>query len=478
MTIAQDMAGGVTEAAAPVAPAVADAPKSYTGNAAYVVALLAAANAVSFFDRGFIALVIDPIKATLHVTDTQIGLMIGPAFILFYSTVSLPIARLADSWNRKHIILAGMFFWSACTALFGLGRNFVTLGVARMGVGLGEAALVPAGVSIIGDIVPRERLSRSVSAFTAGGIFGGSFAPLAGGLLMLWLTGIPDVVLPWVGTLAPWQTAFVIISLPGAVLGFVIMATMREPGRVLRGGRNKAHSGREAAAYILGHKRAVLAPILGFATISAIGGVTTWTPTFFMRTYGWSTTDVGLALGIISITLGTLGAVMGGWLADELRRRGREDANILIGAAAMLAMLPMGIVMFLTDHASLAMGMMAAKSFTLAVAFGVAHPCVSLAAPPTMRSQAVATYLLGANMVGIGIVPLLIPLMNDYVFHDPMALRHSLNIVSIGATPIAVGLLLYGRAAFVRHVAAMLKAGGEDSPVSYPDQRIALVQGG
>ncbi|MDF7775549.1 MFS transporter [Sphingomonas sp. AOB5] len=458
-TIAEDMAGGVTEATAPMEPDAANAPRGGATNAAYVVFLLAAANAVSFFDRGFISLVIDPIKATLHLTDTQIGLMIGPAFIIFYSTVSLPIARLADSWNRKRIIIAGMLFWSACTALFGLGKNFLTLGAARMGVGLGEAALVPAGVSIIGDIVPRERMSRSVSAFTAGGIFGGSFAPLAGGLLMLWLTGIPDVVLPGIGALAPWQTAFVIISLPGILLAFVIMATMREPVRVHRSRGEKAQSGREAAAYIWRHKRAVLVPILGFAMISTIGGVTTWTPSFFMRTYGWSTADVGVAIGIISITLGTTGAIAGGWMADELRRRGREDANILIAVGAMLAMLPMGIIMFLTDNAWLSMGMMAIKSFTLAVAFGVAHPCVSLAAPPTMRSQAVATYLLSANMVGIGIVPVLIPLMNDYVFHDPMALRHSLNIVSIAVTPLSVGLLLWGRKAFVAHVEAMMKAG-------------------
>ncbi|WP_091743215.1 spinster family MFS transporter [Phenylobacterium immobile] len=419
----------------------------------YVVILLAMANGVSFMDRGFVALVIDPIKQTLHVTDTQIGLMIGPAFIIFYSTVSLPIAQLADAHNRKRIILAGMFFWSACTALFGLARNFATLGVARMGIGLGEAALVPAGVSIIGDMVPRAKIGRAVSMFTAGGILGGSLSSILGGFLMLWLTKIGVIHIPVFGDLHPWQSAFVIISLPGIVLGFVIMLTMREPMRRARAtAANKPKTSRQTARYLWTNKRAVLSLILGFAFISGVSSGGGWTPTFFMRTYNLSPATVGTAIGSMALTLGVFGAVLGGWTADLLRKRGREDANILVAVAAMLLMLPMSVTIFMTNYVWIAFSLMAGKVLLTSMAFGVAHSCVSLAVPTTMRSQAVAVYLLCANFFGIGFVPLLIPVMTDYVFRDPLSLRYSLAMVSVVGTPISVGLLLIARRPFLSHL--------------------------
>jgi MFS family permease len=424
----------------------------------YVVALLAISNGVSFFDRGFVSLVIDPIKQTLQISDTQIGLMIGPAFIVFYSTISLPIARLADGRNRKHIILAGMFFWSACTAAFGMAKNLFVLGAARMGVGLGEAALVPAGISIINDLVPREKIGRAVSMFTAGGILGGSLATLLGGFLMLWLTDVGDIRLPLLGHMEPWQTAFLIISLPGVILGLVIVFTMREPMRRIAATEKQSISIREAASYIVGHKRAVMCTILGFAMLSALSGVGTWTPTFFMRSFGLTPAQVGASIGLFSLFGGALGAIAGGSLTDTLRKRGREDANILVAVVAVLVMLPMNIFGFVTNDPVVALALAAARTLVVSMAFGVAHPCVSLAAPAAMRSQAVAIYLLCANGIGIGFVPLLVPLLTDYLFHDPLALRYSLMIVSVVSTPIILTLLLIARKPFVAHVGGMSAA--------------------
>jgi MFS family permease len=424
----------------------------------YVVILLALANGVSFMDRGFVSLVIDPIKETLGVTDTQIGLMIGPAFIIFYSTVSLPIAQLADAHNRKRIILVGMFFWSACTALFGLSRNFTVLAGARMGIGLGEAALVPAGVSIISDMVPRAKIGRAVSMFTAGGIMGGSISSILGGVLMLWLTKIGVIDVPVLGALHPWQAAFVIISLPGIVLGLVILFTMREPMRRARTAvAAKPTTSGETARYLWANKRAVLALIMGFAFISGVSSGGGWMPTFFMRTYDLTPATVGGLVGSMALTLGVFGAVLGGSTADFLRKRGREDANILVAVVAMLIMLPLSIGIYLTNFVWLAFSLLAGKVLLTSMAFGVAHSCVSLAVPTTMKSQAVAVYLLCANFFGIGFVPLLIPVMTDYVFRDPLSLRYSLAMVSVVGTPIAVGLLLIARKPFLGHLINLAK---------------------
>jgi MFS family permease len=448
----------VTEKSQVVSEPAPTGPFAGVKGAWYVVILLALSNAVSFFDRGFVSLVIDPIKDSLHVTDTQIGLMIGPAFIIFYSTVSLPIARLADSRNRKHIILAGMFFWSACTAAFGMARNIVFLGGARMGVGLGEAALVPAGISIINDLVPREKIGRAVSMFTAGGMLGGALSGLAGGVIYAWLVSVGDINLPLIGRVEPWQQAFLIISIPGVILGLVILFTMGEPMRRIAANQKASLSMREAVGYIFAHKRAVLCTILGFAMLSAQAGVATWTPTFFMRTYGLSPVQVGAAIGVFGLLSGVLGAVAGGAITDYLRKRGREDANILIGAGTILLVLPCNIFGWITDDPVTALVLAAVRGMILALAYGVAHPCVSLAAPANMRSQAVAIYLLCANAIGIGMIPVIVPLLNDYVFHDPKALRYSLLIVSVAATPLMAGLLLYARKPFVAHVTAMAAA--------------------
>jgi MFS family permease len=421
----------------------------------YVVGLLAVANGISFLDRGFINLVIDPIKQTLSVSDTQMALLVGPAFLIFYSTVSLPLGRIADRFNRKRLMLAGILFWSTCTALFGFARNFATLAVARMGVGLGEAALVPAGVSILSDRVPREKLGRAVSTFTAGGILGGASAALLGGVLMHWLTRAGPIKTHF-GIFQPWQTAFLIISVPGVIVALLMAFTLKEPVRRRAAGEGvpKVSLG-ETLRYLWGRRSGTLFPMLGFAFISTASGVSTWMATYYIRTFGLTPAQVGPIMGITSLVIGFPAAVLGGYLADRLRRGGREDANILVAVAALALEIPLSLLILNAPNAVFAFIVAAPSSFLLIMAFGVAHPAMALTVPSHMRSQAVALYLLCANTVGLGIVPLAIALMTDYVFKDPLALRYSMTIAVIVFVPLAVIFMLAFRKKFITQVEAV-----------------------
>lgn len=406
----------------------------------YVVGLLAVSNAISFADRGFINLVIDPIKQSLHVSDTGMALLIGPAFIFFYSTVSLPLGRMADRWNRKILAVTGILFWSLCTLMFGMAGSFAALFIARMGVGLGEAALVPAGVSILSSMMPRDRLARAVSIFTGGGMLGGSIATALGGALLTWLTLHGHFEVPVIGTLAPWQTAFVIIALPGLLVGVIAAYTLREPMRERPVAMEQITIAR-TLSYLWNRRRGALIPLFGFALVSAASGVSTWMATFYIRTFGLTPLEVGGIMGTTSIIIGFPASILGGSIADMLRRRGREEANLIVAIGALLVQVPLSILILSISNPWVCFAIAVPSSFCLIMAFSVAHSAVALSVPSTMRAQAVALYLLCANCIGIGIVPLLVALLTDRLFGDPMLLRYSMMIVTACIMPFAIVVL-------------------------------------
>jgi MFS family permease len=377
------------------------------------------------------------------------ALLIGPAFIFFYSTVSLPLGRLADRWNRKVLIVGGILFWSVCTGLFGVAGSFAVLFLARMGVGLGEAALVPSGVSILGDMMPRDRLGRAVSIFTGGGILGGATATALGGILLGWLTSVGHAHIPLVGQAAPWQQAFLILALPGLVVGALAAFTLPEPARV----RDVTSTGssitiRRTIGYLWANRRGTLVPLLGFALISTASGVSTWMATFYIRTFGLTPMTVGTIMGFTSIIVGFPGAVTGGTLVDILRKRGREDANLIVAIGALLFEIPLSFIILNISNPWICFALAVPSAFFLIMAFSVAHSAVALSVPSTMRAQAVAFYLLCANGIGIGIVPLVVALLTDQFFGDPLWLRYSMMTVIACVMPFTIVILAISRAPY------------------------------
>ena len=196
----------------------------------YAVGLLFVAYTFSFVDRFILTLLIEPIKQDFNLSDTGVSLLVGFAFVIFYTFLGIPIGRLADRVNRRNLIVAGITLWSCMTALCGMARGFGSLFVARVGVGVGEAALSPAAYSMIADLFPPKKLGRALSVYTAGAFVGVGLALIVGGLVVQSVISSPDITLPIIGEVRSWQVPFFIVGLPGLLVA-ALMYTVKEPVR-------------------------------------------------------------------------------------------------------------------------------------------------------------------------------------------------------------------------------------------------------
>ena len=189
------------------------------GYAWYMVILLTLAYICSFIDRYMLGLLVEPIKADLNLTDTQLGLLLGPAFAIFYATMGLPLGWLADRRRRTWIVAAGITIWSAATIACGLVKNFFQMFIARMSVGIGEATLSPCAISMISDSFPRERRAKPIAFYTMAVSIGAALASLFSATVLVWAKSNPGMSLPLVGPIAAWQLAFIAVGLPGFMPG-------------------------------------------------------------------------------------------------------------------------------------------------------------------------------------------------------------------------------------------------------------------
>jgi MFS family permease len=429
----------------------------------YVVGVLTLAYVFSYMDRQILSLLVEPIRRDLEISDTQMSLLMGLSFAVFYTFFGIPLGRLVDSRSRRGIIAAGFALWSVFTAACGLARTYSHLLLLRMGVGVGEAALSPAAYSLISDYMPPQRRNLAISIYVMGLYIGGGLAFILGGII----TGIAAAqdtwVLPIVGATRPWQVIFFFVGLPG-VLAALLLFTVREPKR--RGGTVKAgQTGKVVAAavpwpetigYFRKHWRMYLCHNLGFAFLSfSAYGSHSWIPTMFIRNHGWTAAEAGLVYGIVIAVCSALGVITGGWIADRMMARGRADAAMRVGMAVALLWLPTGILFPLMPDASWAVALLIPSAFLASAPFGVAPAAIQQATPNNLRGQASAIYLFVINLIGLGIGPTAVALMTDYVFRNDNAVNYSLVAVTAVAHLLSGLLLWMGLKTFRSHVLAI-----------------------
>jgi MFS family permease len=404
-----------------------------------VVAVLVLAYTASYVDRTMLTLLVKPIRASLNITDLQISYLHGLAFAVFYTGLGLPLGRLADRRNRRNMIAAGIVVWSLMTAACGLARTFAQMFMARIGVGVGEAALAPCAYSLLSDYFPPHRRAWALSVYSAAIYLGSGLALIGGGAL---IALVPAIRLPGVGLLASWQVVFLIVGLPGVGVA-LLMATVREPRRLGQTlGAARATLG-DVWCHVTARRGAYGLIIAGFSASSLMwNGAQGWIPTFFMRTFGWSPAATGLRYGLVLLVLGTLGICAGGLLAGRLRRRGRPSANLLVGLLSSVMVIPFGVLAPLVPDPWLALGLYGGFVFFGAFPYGAAAAALQELTPNGMRAQVSALYLLGLNLVGIGLGPTAVAFITDKVFADDRAVRFSLAITTGLAAPLAVLLLL------------------------------------
>lgn len=407
----------------------------------WVVAVLILAYTFSFIDRQALTLMVGPIRETLGISDTQLSLLHGFAFALFYTVMGIPIGRMVDRRRRTWIIAAGIVFWSLATATCGLARNFIQMFLARIGVGVGEAALSPGAYSLISDYFPPEQRAKAMSFYLGAAYVGAGLATIIGGTLIALM---PAMEWPVIGHLEPWQGVFIAVGLPGILVALLVL-TLREPQRTgtIKGDHPDF---RQVLAYLGKHRRTYATLMLGFAIAGTVwNGSVAWLPEFFKRVHGWDVATVGLRYGLITIVAGTLGAITGGTIASRNRARGISDANIRIGLTSLAVLAPSGLVAVLSAGPELAMIGTAVFLFGCAMPFGAAAAAIQEITPNQMRGQVSAIYLFGLSFFGMGFGPTIVAFFTDSVFGNDAAVGKSIAMLIVIATPIAALLLTMAR---------------------------------
>jgi MFS family permease len=412
--------------------------------------VLTLAYTCSFIDRQILTMLIDPIRRDLHVTDTQVALLGSLAFTVFYTLLGVPIARLADRANRRNIMAAGVALWSLMTAACGLARGFWPLFGARVGVGVGEAALSPAAFSVLSDLFPARRLGRAISAYSTGIYFGAGLALIVGGTVIKKITSASIRELPFIGTILPWQLVFLVVSTLGIPV-FLLMLTLREPRR--RGRAPTALPDASAwpalRAFLAANARTLAYHFGAFSLYGiAINSYLFWAPTMMMRNFGWSPPRTGFTVGVLLLVFGTAGVYTGGWVADRMAARGYRDAMFRAAMFGMCCGLPCVVATPLAPSDTLVTIGLALSIFFLAFPQGLPSAALQAMTPNPLRAQVTAIYFFVGSLIASGIGPVLAGLLNDYAFHDPLAVRYSLCIVVAIVVPLSLAIVYAGLGAY------------------------------
>ena len=412
----------------------------------YVAGLMGASYAVSFVDRALVSVAGAPIKQDLGLSDSQYGLLNGTAFVVLYCLCGIPLGLLADRVDRRAIIALGILFWSGMTALCGLTASFALFFMARIGVGLGEASLVPAGMSLLGGIVPRDRMARAVAIFLMGAAIGNGGALLIGGYLLNRLTLAGPLTLPLVGMIAPWRFLFLAACLPGLVMAALVM-TIREPRRepVSRPGLRAAlaHIGANPKAYGLLTAATACTIILAQAPGA-------WLPLFYVRHLALQPGTSAMLIGGIFLISAPTGQLAGGLLTDRLQAVGIAGAAQAVMASCQLLSLGPALIFCTTDR--LWLSAVAYGLYTLLVSAATPTGLAGLhaLAPSQLRGILSAMLVSIVTLVGVGLGPVAIGLLTEHVLQDEQALGPSLLIVTLAAGIVGPALALAGRRSFAR----------------------------
>ncbi|GAB3114433.1 MFS transporter [Aestuariicella hydrocarbonica] len=402
----------------------------------FVLALLVLVYVFNFIDRQLMTILLEPIKAEFGASDTAMGFLTGFAFALFYATLGLPIARLADRWSRRNVLSISVILWSVMTSLCAGASGFLQMALLRVGVGVGEAGGTPPSQSLIADYFPPHQRSTAMGIHSTGsqigvllGMFGGA------------------VIADQLG----WRMAFIIFGVPGVVIGLLVALLIKEPVKPKPPQESLLQSMRQLWALPAFMQ---LSLATAFTALSGYG-LGTWFPSFLIRVHGVSLVEAGLILGLAGTFAGLAGAITGGLLCDRLCQRDTRWQLRLPAIGAGLSLIFMALFLLWPSqqfwliqdfHLPVAVVFFVFGGFFSAFWLGPTYAAVQTLSPSHLRTQASAMLMLLLNLIGMGLGPVLIGTLSD-IFTPTLgeqAIRYAM-LVSLAA--VAIGSLLYWRAA-------------------------------
>jgi len=423
-----------------------------------LVTLLMIAYVFSYTDRVILSILVEPIKQDLQLSDVQIGLLLGPAFAIFYATMGLPFGWLADRYRRTWIIGGGFLLWSVATFASGMARNFAQLFTARMSVGVGEATLSPCAMSLIADSFPKERRGKPIAIYSMGIVLGSSVAFLIGAFVLGWTKHAELPELPLLGVLEPWQVVFVAIGAVG-ILPALPFFMMREPKRMIGQTVDETLQGSNVADVLeyVGRNWKVYASFMTLVCLMiTVAYAGYWNPAMFERTFGWSGEKYSLINGIVTLPVGVPVYFAAGWLSDRLTAKGKRMAPLNIMIAGTFIMVPLYALTPLMPD-----GVSAFVVLTLGGVGIMAITAVSVTAllnitPATIRGQIVALYYMTMSMFGLFVGPTTVGFLSQEVYGEAH-LNYALATVPIIFGLIPILLIPVTRRLYQQHMERLEK---------------------
>ena len=407
------------------------------GPAWWMVAVLFTIYLFSWIDRLVVSMLVEPVKHDLHLSDFQMSLILGPSFAFVYAIFGIPLGWAADHYQRRIVIFFAALVWTAATIACGFSRSFEALLVARMFVGVGEAALLPAAYSLIADAFPRDKLTTATSTFQMAGKGGSAAAFGLGGIAIAWATTLGRVNVPIHGPAEPWQLVMMLVGLPGFLLAFLVFTFPEPPRREPAGSQAAADHG-NVLHFMRRHWQLVGLMMLLFSAMALAGySMTAWVPTYIGRHFGWSPAVYGPALSVMNL-IGAASLVLNGWIVDRLYRRGMKDVHLRFYSWLILGVSPALVAMFFVSNPSLFLVCYAVAQFITVPFIVYLSSVLALLAPNSVRAQAIAIFMFVFNIIGNGGGPALVGFLTDFFFHDEAKVGYSLAAVVIGSAAVAL----------------------------------------
>jgi MFS family permease len=419
----------------------------------YTLGLLCILYIVSFVDRMVIASLVEPLKASFGFSDTQIGILQGAAFGFFYGVFGIPLARVADLYNRRNLIVIGAIIWGVATAFSAFATGFAMLFLLRIGVAIGEAALSPAALSMLSDSFNKSQRATAGSIYVGAGLVGSFLTYVVVGFILETLGVDNTYQLAFFGALSSWQLVFVLVGIPSVVLAVVIYCTVREPARQGTRAADKP-STQEVFAELRNNSRLYVALLIGGGLLAILtSSLSAWMPTILTRTHGLGVAEASLTFGKIGIAASLLGTILIPYLGETLARRGNSAGLLQVYVGATLLGTPLLIAVPFTASIELSLSMLALATFFFFGAVAVPILAIQQVALPRMRATITASLFFMKMVIGYTIGPVLTALLSDYLFPGSTGLGLALAALTALIGPLTAILVLYGRHAYAQTAA-------------------------
>ena len=401
------------------------------------VAVMTLAQVFAFIDRQIPAMLVEPIKQDFNLNDSQIALLGGAAFSIFYAIMALPIGYAVDRYKRVNVLGTGIFVWSLMTTLAGLANSFGRLFGARIGVAVGEAVMAPVSVSLVSDYFPQNKQGKPMGVITAGVYLGIGATLIGGGYLIDYLTDIGGITIPGIGYFKPWQATFLLVGIPGILISIAAFM-LHEPKRLGLSKRQDNSKPINIFSHLKTNKT-TLFPMFGGLIFMALifYSFTFWAPSMMVRTYDLSLTEVGFSLGIITIIASILGTISSGTVVDYLRSKGHSDAPIRTGMYACIFATPAICLAPIVDSLFLTWALIGIYLFFISSFAPIGLLAISGISGNEVKGQMAAVHAFLMMAFGLSLGPQITAFFTDFVLMDESKLGYAMALTGALVLPVA-----------------------------------------